>query len=85
MNTHSHANSMTTTIWLHVFIYGSVYAFIKICIVNNIKHHYILMSIPNKFQIKRYIAQVSKEKENIPKISIENVIKFQVYVMTKTV
>ena len=38
------------------------------------------MSIPNKFQIKRYIAQVSKEKENIPKISIENVIKFQVYV-----
>ena len=31
-------------------------------------------------QIKRYIAQVSKEKQNIPKISIENVIKFQVYV-----
>ena len=39
----------------------------------------------NMNQIKRYIAQVSKEKENIPKISIENVIKFQVYVMTKTV
>ena len=34
----------------------------------------------NMNQIKRYIAQVSKEKENIPKISIENVIKFQVYV-----
>ena len=34
--------------------------------------NYILMSIPNKFQIKRYIAQVSKEKEYIP-----NVIKCQ--------
>ena len=39
----------------------------------------------NMNQIKRYIAQVSKEKENIPKISIENVIKFQVYVMTKNI
>ena len=34
----------------------------------------------NMNQIKRYIAQVSKEKDNIPKFSIENVIKFQVYV-----
>ena len=31
----------------------------------------------NMNQIKRYIAQVSKEKENI---LIENIIKFQVYV-----
>ena len=41
------------------------------------------MSIPNKFQIKRYIAQVSKEKENIPNISIENVIKISSLCKTK--
>ena len=33
------------------------------------------MSTQNMNQKKRYIAQISKGKENIPNISIENVIK----------
>ena len=61
MNTHSHVNHRTTTIWPHTFIHASIYAFIKICIVNNTQYHYILMKIPNKFQIRGILHRFRKK------------------------
>ena len=62
MNTHSHVNHRTTTIRPHTFIHASIYAFIKICIVNNTQYHYILIKIPNKFQIRGILHKILKEK-----------------------